>query len=64
MLYHAVENNLLIRTVLLLFWIAVVIEVHDIKMRRCPGSTDLPRLPQPSGPAAVQAQAMQLSRLQ
>ena len=34
MLYHAVENNLLIRTVLLLFWIAVVIEVHDIKMRR------------------------------
>ena len=31
---------------------------------RCPGSTDLVRLPQPLGPAAVQAQATQLSRLQ
>ena len=31
---------------------------------RCPGSTDLARLPQPSGPAVVQAQATQLSRLQ
>jgi len=31
---------------------------------RCPGSTDLARLPQPSGPAVVQAQATQLARLQ
>ena len=31
---------------------------------RCPGSTDLVRLPQPVGPAAVQAQTTQLSRLQ